>query len=90
MDRAGHIGHPLFVLSGPIYYEFNGEIANNSYVCRIKKCTRFWIPPYVSDGLMTFKMLRARKKRKLFARYWIPPYVLDGLVTFKMLQARKK
>jgi hypothetical protein len=36
MDRAGHIGHPLFILSGPIYYEFNGGVTKGSYVCRKK------------------------------------------------------
>ena len=29
-DHAGNFGHRLFVLSEPIYYEFNGGVSNDS------------------------------------------------------------
>ncbi len=46
-DHAGRFDHRRFVLWGPIYYEFNEGVTNNSYVGRIHKRTHFWFPPFV-------------------------------------------
>jgi hypothetical protein len=69
MDCAGHIGHHLYTLSGPIYYEFNGGVTKGSYVCRIKNALVFgsrhtfrMVRLTFKMLWLTFKMLRARRK----------------------------
>ena len=69
-DCAGRFDHRLFVLWGPIYYEFNEGVTNDSYVGRIlifgshpqKVCTSpsFFIPARTQIGVKLLKISRCQ------------------------------